>query len=195
MTLVFATANRNKADEIEARLPNGFSIKTLPELGFTEDIPETAETLEGNARLKAAFLAENLGVDGFADDTGLEVEALNGAPGVYSARYAGEEKDPEKNMDLLLAELNEKPNRKARFRTVIVLFLNGEYHEFEGIVNGEIRAERSGSKGFGYDPLFEPENLGKTFAEMSMQEKNEHSHRARAFDKMIAFLQTANGGK
>ena len=161
---------------------------TLDEIQCFEEIPETAATLEGNAKMKAAYVVEQFNMNCFADDTGLEIEALNNEPGVYSARYAGEDRDPEKNMALVLEKLRDKSNRKARFRTVISLYWEGEFHEFEGIVEGKITTEKSGAKGFGYDPIFKPENSEKTFAEMDLTEKNTMSHRARAFEKMVAFL-------
>lgn len=188
MNLVFATQNKNKALEIQALMPEGITIQTLSEIGCTTDIPEDADTLQGNAELKAKYVVENFGVACFADDTGLEVEALNMKPGVYSARYAGEQKSDQDNIDKLLSELNGVSNRKAQFRTAICLILNGETHHFEGRVEGTIREKRSGSEGFGYDPVFEPENCGITFAEMSRDEKNKRSHRARAFAQMIEFL-------
>ena len=189
MELIFATQNENKAKEIQKIVPNGFTIKTLKNIGCTDDIPETSATLEGNAKQKTTYVANNFDVNCFSDDTGLEIEALDGAPGVYSARYAGEEKSHDKNMNLVLDKLDQKSNRKAQFRTVISLFINKKYYTFEGIVKGEIRTEKSGAEGFGYDPIFEPENCGKTFAEMTLEEKNTMSHRARAFEKMIQFLE------
>lgn len=153
-----------------------------------QDIPETGTTLEANARLKAEFIRERFGLDVFADDTGLEVEALDGAPGVYSARYAGEPGNSAANMALLMENMKGQANRKARFRTVIALFLADSYYEFEGIVTGEILEAAQGEKGFGYDPLFAPEGQARSFAEFSMSEKNEISHRGRAFRKLQAFL-------
>jgi len=188
MKLVFATHNHNKAHEIQALLNDQIELITLDEIQCFEEIPETAATLEGNAKMKAAYVVEQFNMNCFADDTGLEIEALNNEPGVYSARYAGEDRDPEKNMALVLEKLRDKANRKARFRTVISLYWEGEFHEFEGIVEGEITTEKSGAKGFGYDPIFKPENSEKTFAEMDLTEKNTMSHRARAFEKMVAFL-------
>jgi XTP/dITP diphosphohydrolase len=188
MKLVFATHNHNKAHEIQALLNDQIELITLDEIQCFEEIPETAATLEGNAKMKAAYVVEQFNMNCFADDTGLEIEALNNEPGVYSARYAGEDRDPEKNMALVLEKLRDKSNRKARFRTVISLYWEGEFHEFEGIVKGEITTEKSGAKGFGYDPIFKPENSEKTFAEMDLTEKNTMSHRARAFEKMVAFL-------
>ena len=188
ITLVFATQNDNKAKEIQSLLPSHISVKTLKDIQCYEDIPENQPDLKGNALDKAMFVVTHFNSDCFADDTGLEIEALDGAPGVYSARYAGSEKDSEKNMDLVLKKLKGQTNRKAQFRTVIALVLEGETHFFEGIVKGEIREERVGVDGFGYDPIFEPENCGKTFAEMSMNEKNTMSHRGRAIEKMVAFF-------
>jgi XTP/dITP diphosphohydrolase len=190
MKLVFATHNHNKAHEIQALLNDQIELITLDDIQCFEEIPETAATLEGNARMKAAYVVAEFNMNCFADDTGLEIDALNNEPGVYSARYAGEERDPEKNMALVLDKLTNKSNRKARFRTVISLYWKNEFHEFEGIVNGEITTEKSGAKGFGYDPIFKPENSNKTFAEMDLTEKNTMSHRARAFEKMVAFLNT-----
>ncbi len=190
MKLVFATHNHNKAHEIQALLNDQIELITLDDIQCFEEIPETAVTLEGNAKMKAAYVVEQFNMNCFADDTGLEIDALNNEPGVYSARYAGEERDPEKNMDLVLEKLAHSTNRKARFRTVISLYWQNEFHEFEGIVEGEITTSKSGAKGFGYDPIFKPENSEKTFAEMDLIEKNTMSHRARAFEKMIVFLNT-----
>lgn len=188
MKLIFATQNQNKATEIQSLMPQGIEILSLQDIGCDDDIPETATTLDGNAQLKARYIAEKFKVNVFADDTGLEIEALNNEPGVYSARYAGEQKNSEENMQLVLEKLAGITNRGAQFRTAICLIIDGSEHLFEGIVKGEIRMEKSGNEGFGYDPIFEPEYCGKTFAEMSMSEKNERSHRGRAFQKMIHFL-------
>ncbi len=188
MKLVFATHNSNKAKEIQSLLPNDFQILTLTEINCFDEIPETAETLEGNSLLKAQFVSDNFNLNCFADDTGLEIDALNGRPGVYSARYAGEEKNAQANMNLVLSELKNESNRKAQFRTVITLILNDKTHVFEGIVRGEMSIDKRGSDGFGYDPIFIPEGQSKTFAEMTLSEKNQQSHRARAFEKMINFL-------
>lgn len=190
MKLVFATHNHNKAKEIQALVPEGITIVTLDDLQCNEDIPETAPTLEGNAVQKAEYIVNQFNLNVFADDTGLEIEALNGEPGVISARYAGDQRDSNQNMDLVLEKLNGIENRNAQFRTAIALYWDGEMHLFEGIVKGTMRTEKSGEEGFGYDPIFEPENCGKTFAEMSLAEKNKMSHRARALEKMIAFLTT-----
>jgi XTP/dITP diphosphohydrolase len=188
MKLVFATHNANKAKEIQSLLPENFQILTLSDINCHEEIPETAETLEGNSLLKAKFVSDHFNLNCFADDTGLEIEALNGRPGVYSARYAGEEKSAEANMNLVLSELEKESNRKAQFRTVITLILNDKTHIFEGIVRGEMSTKKRGSDGFGYDPIFIPEGQNKTFAEMTLAEKNQQSHRARAFEKMVTFL-------
>lgn len=188
MKLVFASNNKNKIQEIRHQLPQAIELLSLEDIGCTEDIPETADTIEGNAILKANYVTERYGYDCFADDTGLEVEALNGAPGVYSARYAGEQKNAEDNMDKLLAELKAKTNRSARFKTVIALNLNGQQHLFTGIVGGEITTKRAGDKGFGYDPIFKPEGLPYTFAQLSLDEKAKLSHRGRAVQQLIAFL-------
>jgi XTP/dITP diphosphohydrolase len=188
MKLVFATHNSNKAKEIQSLLPENFQILTLSDINCHEEIPETAETLEGNSLLKAKFISDHFNLNCFADDTGLEIEALNGRPGVYSARYAGEEKSAEANMNLVLSELEKESNRKAQFRTVITLILNTETYVFEGVVKGEMSFEKRGSDGFGYDPIFIPEGQTKTFAEMTLAEKNQQSHRARAFEKMVTFL-------
>jgi XTP/dITP diphosphohydrolase len=188
MKLIFASHNENKAKEIRSLLPQHIELLTLSDMQLLEEIPETADTLEGNALLKASYVNDRFGLNCFADDTGLEVHALNGAPGVYSARYAGSSKDPEANIALLLKNLANVEDRSARFRTSIALYWNGEQHFFDGIVNGHISKIRSGSDGFGYDPVFIPENSTRTFAEMTLQEKNQQSHRARALEKMIDFL-------
>ena len=187
--LVFATNNAHKLEEIRAILGDKVEILSLNDINCHADIPETADTLQGNAALKAQYIYENYGLDCFADDTGLEVEALNGAPGIYSARYAGGEgHDSEANMKKLLAEMQDKDNRKARFRTVICLIEGGEEHFFEGIVNGSIIRERKGGSGFGYDPVFMPDGYSETFAEMGNDEKNKISHRARAVQKLCEYL-------
>ena len=186
--LVFATNNLHKVDEVKHKLNGLFSIQTLQEIGCHEDIPETADTLEGNAIQKARYLYEKYGCDCFADDTGLEVEALNNAPGVYSARYAGEAKNPDANMEKLLNELSGQTNRKARFRTVIALILDDKEYLFEGTINGQILGKRQGNEGFGYDPIFLPDGYEKSFAQLLMAEKNAISHRGRAVEKLLAFL-------
>ena len=190
MQLIFATHNKNKAIEIQSIVPEGIQIITLDDLNCKEDIPETEKTLEGNAVLKSRFVVEKFHLICFADDTGLEIEALNGEPGVYSARYAGEPCDSERNMQRVLDNLSEVENRNAQFRTVISLFWEGEMYLFEGVVKGRIVEEKRGEDGFGYDPIFEPENCGMTFAEMHLTEKNNLSHRSRALKKMVEFLQT-----
>ena len=186
--LVFATNNDHKLSEIRDIVPENFEILGLEDIGCTTDIEETAETLEGNADLKANFVLQHFGVDCFADDTGLEVDALDGRPGVYSARYAGEEGNAERNIDKLLKELHGSSNRKARFRTVISLALKSEILHFEGIVEGNIIQERRGGEGFGYDPVFIPEDYNETFAEMPADLKNSISHRGRATRKLMDYL-------
>ena len=188
MDLLFATNNVNKVREINDIIGNSFVLKSLRDYNFTEDIPETSDTLEGNALQKARFVYEKIGKDVFADDTGLEVEALGGQPGVFSARFAGEDKDSEANITKLLNLLYRETNRKARFRTVIALIIDGKEYLFEGIVNGDITTARRGSDGFGYDPVFVPEGESLTFAEMPLSKKNTMSHRARAFEKLKDFL-------
>lgn len=188
MKLVFASNNKNKIEEIKHHLPPEIELLSLKDIGCHEDIPETADTIEGNAILKANYVTQNYGYDCFADDTGLEVNALNGAPGVYSARYAGEEKSAEANMDKLLNELANNTNRTANFKTVIALNLNGEQHLFTGIVDGTITLQRAGDKGFGYDPVFMPVGLNVTFAQLSLTEKAQLSHRGRAVKQLIDYL-------
>ena len=187
--LVFATNNAHKLEEIRAILGDKMHVLSLNDINCHEDIPETADTLEGNAALKAEYIFTHYGKDCFADDTGLEVEALNGAPGIYSARYAGGDgHDSEANMTKLLANMEDKENRKARFRTAICLIEGGKKHYFDGIVNGEIIRVRRGGEGFGYDPIFMPEGYSETFAEMGNDEKNKISHRARAVAKLCKYL-------
>ncbi|MES2484779.1 MAG: non-canonical purine NTP diphosphatase [Bacteroidota bacterium] len=188
MKLVFASNNKNKLQEVKHQLPNDIELLSLEDIGCTEDIPETADTIEGNAILKADYVTKNYGYDCFADDTGLEVDALNGAPGVYSARYAGEEKSAEANMDRLLTELDGNPNRHAHFKTVIALNLNGAQHLFTGIVQGNITKQRAGNEGFGYDPVFMPEGQNLTFAQISLAQKALLSHRGQAVKQLIDFL-------
>lgn len=188
MKIVFATNNPNKLKEIQALMPEEIKILSLKEVGCTEDIPETGTTLEANAFQKAHYLKKHYGYDCFADDTGLEVESLNGAPGVYSARYAGTERSAEANMAKILDELQGKENRKAQFRTAIALILNGEEHLFEGKVEGKISEAKQGEEGFGYDPIFIPENRTRSFAQMSMEEKGAISHRGRAVKKLVEYL-------
>ncbi|MEN6454911.1 MAG: non-canonical purine NTP diphosphatase [Prolixibacteraceae bacterium] len=186
--LVFATNNRHKLRELQHLVGNSFGLLSLEDIGCFEDIPETAPNLEGNASMKAFYVYTNYGYDCFADDTGLEVEALSGKPGVFSARYAGEEKNAVANMDKLLHELNGIKNRKARFRTVISLVIGGKEMLFEGIVDGTILKEKRGKEGFGYDPVFVADGYSKTFAEMGLTEKNEISHRYRAVQKLVDWL-------
>jgi XTP/dITP diphosphohydrolase len=188
MKLLFATHNQNKAEEIRAKLPSSIELITLNDLHLTEEIPETGKTLEENARIKAQFLVDKFNLPCFADDTGLEIEALGGSPGVYSARYAGESKNSEDNMQKVLQEMITETNRNARFRTVISLFWKNEFHQIEGIAKGNILTEKSGEKGFGYDPIFQPEGYTVSFAQMSLDEKNIISHRALAIDKMMTLL-------
>jgi XTP/dITP diphosphohydrolase len=190
MDLVFATNNLHKIKEINNLLGDSFRLMSLGEINIYDDIPENEPTLEGNAMAKARYVYELTGRDVFADDTGLEVEALEGRPGVHSARFAGEERNPEANIDKLLSLLEGRQNRNARFRTVIALIKNGREYLFEGIVDGTIITERKGEHGFGYDPVFIPEKRTITFAEMQLDEKNRISHRARAFEKLRLFLLT-----
>ncbi|WP_158797127.1 non-canonical purine NTP diphosphatase [Pedobacter sp. L105] len=185
--LVFATNNQHKTEEVRTLLSGEYEVLNLKDIGCTTDIPETADSFAGNAELKSSFVAENFHLDCFADDSGLEVEALNNEPGIYSARYAGERGD-EANLRLVLQKLEGEKNRKARFRTVVSLIQNGERFLFEGTVNGTIRKTPTGGNGFGYDPVFQPDGYEQTFAEMSMSQKNEISHRAIAMRKLIHFL-------
>ena len=189
MKLVFASNNKNKIKEIQLLVPASIEIVSLEDIGCTEDIPETADTIEGNAILKANYVTEKYGLNCFADDTGLEVEALNGAPGVYSARYAGEPKDDTNNMNELLFQLEKETNRNANFKTVIALNLNGKQELFVGIIFGKITREKVGTNGFGYDPIFVAEGYEKTFAELDMEEKSNISHRGIAVKQLITFLQ------
>lgn len=186
--IIFATNNAHKLSEAQALLGDEFRLVTPRDCGITEDIPETADTLDGNASQKSHYLHDRVGKNCFADDTGLEVEALGGEPGVRSARYATDGHDFEANNRLLLKNLEGVTNRKARFRTVISLILNGEEHLFEGIVEGRIAESAAGCGGFGYDPLFIPDGYDCTFAEMSADEKNAISHRGRAVQKLVKFL-------
>ncbi len=188
MTLVFATHNQHKVKEIQALVPPHITVLSLEDIGCFEDIPETANTLDGNAKLKADHVTKNYMLPCFADDTGLLVTALDGAPGVYSARYAGEANDANANMDKLLQNLTNKSDRSARFKTSIALNLNGETHFFEGIVEGDIIQQKKGDQGFGYDPIFKPKGFDQTFAELPLEIKNNISHRGKAFTKLIAYL-------
>jgi XTP/dITP diphosphohydrolase len=186
--IVFATNNTHKLNELQQIIGKHFELLSLKDIGCIEEIPETAETIEENSMQKAEYVYKKYKIDCFADDTGLEIDALDGRPGVYSARYAGEEKDMDKNIDKILNELKEKDNRKARFKTVISLIYKGEKYQFEGIVNGEIIGERRGEGGFGYDPVFMPQGYNITFAEMPAERKNKISHRGRAVQKLVHFL-------
>ncbi len=191
-SIVFATSNPNKIREVDELIGEIFNIIGLKEIGCEEDIPETQPTIEGNALQKAQYVLDNYQSDCFAEDTGLEVEALNGEPGVYSARYAGPQRNSQDNMDLLLQKLEGNENRKARFKTVVALVLEGEVHTFEGIVEGRIGFAPQGEGGFGYDPLFYPEQHDITFAEMDPATKNAISHRGRAIHKLVEFLKARN---
>ena len=186
--MIFVTNNPHKLQEVNAMLGGKFSLKNLRDIGCTDDIPETADTLEGNALMKARYIHERYGVDCFADDTGLEVDALNGAPGVYSARYAGPGHDSEANMQKLLTELKGKSDRRAQFRTVIALIKEGKEYLFDGIVTGTILEEREEGEGFGYDPIFLPDGYEHSFAHLGDEVKNRISHRARAVEKLVEFL-------
>ena len=198
MKIVFATNNQHKLSEVRQILGDSIEVLSLNDIGCHEDIPETGTTLEANAQQKAQYIYDHYHIDCFADDTGLEVDALGGAPGVYSARYAAIgcvatslqpiDHDSEANMTRLLSELGENNNRNARFRTVIALIQQGELHEFEGIVNGQIIRERRGGEGFGYDPIFQPDGYDQTFAELGTEVKNHISHRARATQKLADYL-------
>lgn len=188
MKLIFATNNKNKILEIQQMLPATIEIISLESIGCFEEIPETADTIEENAIMKANYITQKYGYNCFADDTGLVVEALNGEPGVFSARYAGEQRSSEDNMNKVLEALANKTNRNAHFKTVIALNLNGKQHLFTGIACGEITLEKSGNQGFGYDPIFKPEGYKQTFAELSLEEKGAISHRGKATKQLIAFL-------
>jgi XTP/dITP diphosphohydrolase len=190
MTLVFASNNEHKIKEIKSLLGNSFKLLSLFDINILEDIPEEEPQLEGNALSKARFIFNATGMNVFADDTGLEIEALQGLPGVHSARFAGENKDSSANIDKVLSMLGNEKNRKARFRTVIALILDKKEYLFEGIVNGTIISSRKGAEGFGYDPIFIPDGKSSTFAEMELAEKNTVSHRARAFQKLKEFLES-----
>lgn len=188
LKLVFATNNQHKLQEIKALLPDSIELLSLSDIRCFEDIPEPKDTLEGNASEKSFYVWNKFGMNCFADDTGLEIEALGGEPGVYSARYAGEEKSAEKNIELVLQKLLKIKNRKARFRTVISLVIGGKEMQFEGIVDGVILEERHGTDGFGYDPVFQADGFDRSFAEMTLEEKNQVSHRGRAVQKLVEYL-------
>ncbi|GAA4281613.1 non-canonical purine NTP diphosphatase [Gaetbulibacter aestuarii] len=188
MELVFATNNKNKIKEVQKLIPNNIKLLSLEDIGCFEDIPETQDTIGGNAIQKAQYVKKNYGYNCFADDTGLEVSALNGAPGVYSARYAGKAKDPEANMKKLLSALSGKNDRSAQFKTVIALMVNDHTSTFTGICKGKITKEKFGDGGFGYDPIFKPDGFEETFAEMDLELKNHIGHRGKATKKLIEFL-------
>ncbi|MDP4601205.1 MAG: non-canonical purine NTP diphosphatase [Polaribacter sp.] len=188
MKLVFSTNNNHKLKEVQEMLPNSIQLVSLKDINCTEDVAETETTLQGNAALKANFITQNFQLDSFADDTGLEVASLNGKPGVYSARFAGEPSNAEKNMEKLLNEMTNFSDRSAQFRTVICLNLDGNQYFFEGICKGSILTEKQGIEGFGYDPIFQPEGFQQSFAEMNSEEKNKISHRGLAIEKLVAFL-------
>lgn len=186
--IIFASGNQNKIIEVQAMLGEAYRVRGLRDVGITEEIAETATTLEGNASIKSRYIFDKMGCDCFSDDTGLEVEILNGAPGVQTARYGGESKNDDDNIALLLKNMEGETNRNCRFVTVVSLIKDGQEYFFEGEVRGTIRTSRSGEKGFGYDSVFEPEGYSVTFAEMELQEKNSLSHRARAIAKLVEFL-------
>lgn len=186
--LVFATNNPNKLSEVQKLLPKSIKLLSLEDIGCFEEVEETEETLQGNALLKAEYVLKNYKYNCFADDTGLEVEALHNRPGVYSSRYAGEDGNSEKNMQKLLSELQGKQNRKAQFRTVIALCIDKKEYLFEGVCKGKISTEKKGKEGFGYDPVFIPDGSQKSFAEMTQEEKNALSHRAKAIHQLVEFL-------
>jgi XTP/dITP diphosphohydrolase len=188
MKICFATNNSKKIEEVKAALGSDFEIVSLQDIGCVDELPETGDTLDYNAFEKARYVKENFGTDCFADDTGLEVEALGGAPGVYSGRFAGEPRSDERNVELLLKKMQGISNRKAKFRTVIALILDGKEYSFEGIAKGEILEKRVGFGGFGYDPVFRPTGFSETFAELTLTEKNEISHRGKAVRALISFL-------
>lgn len=190
--IIFATGNRNKLREVQQMVGDKYTLLTPMDYGIDEDIPETSPTIEGNAIQKARYIFEKTGLDCFADDTGLEIDALNGEPGVYSARYAGEGKSSEDNMTLVLQKMEGTTKRDARFRTVIALIIGGEEHLFEGVIEGEMTTERHGGEGFGYDPIFKPKGYDITFAQMPLEQKNPISHRGRAIAKLIEFLKVGS---
>lgn len=192
MELVFATNNPHKLRELQQLLGDEIHLLSLNDIGCDEEVPENQDTLEGNAAEKAFFIFEKYGYNCFADDTGLEIDALNGEPGVYSARYAGEEKSAEANMAKVLKKMTEISNRKARFRTVISLVIDGKENQFEGFVDGEILHKKRGAEGFGYDPIFQAEGTTQSFAEMNSEQKNQLSHRGRAVEKLVRYLKSLN---
>jgi XTP/dITP diphosphohydrolase len=188
MQLVFATNNLNKLKEVQALIPKHIKLLTLKDIGCFEDIPETQNTIEGNAIQKAEFVKTHYGYDCFADDTGLEVDAINGEPGVFSAHYAGEQRNANDNMNKLLDELSNKKNRNAQFKTVVALQINNKHHAFTGICKGTITISKHGTLGFGYDPIFKPDGFNMTFAEMDLQLKNTIGHRGKAISLLVNFL-------
>lgn len=188
MKLVFATNNHNKLKEVQALIPSHITLLSLKDIGCFEEVPETQLTIKGNAIQKAEYIKEHYGFDCFADDTGLEVDSLNGEPGVFSARYAGEQRDANDNMNKLLKEISDKSNRKAQFKTVIALHLYDKLHMFTGVCEGEITTTKQGNSGFGYDPIFMPDGFIKTFAEMELSLKNKIGHRGKAVVKLVEYL-------
>ncbi|WP_452223438.1 non-canonical purine NTP diphosphatase [Lacinutrix chionoecetis] len=190
MQLIFATNNLNKLKEVQSLIPSHIILLSLQDIGCFEDVPETQNTIEGNAIQKAEYVKQHYGYDCFADDTGLEVESLNNEPGVYSARYAGEQRNANDNMDLLLKNLNDKPNRNAQFKTVIALILNNKTETFTGICKGEITPDKKGDKGFGYDPIFMPNGYTETFAQIDLTLKNKIGHRGKAVSQLVNYLNT-----
>ncbi|WP_289045223.1 non-canonical purine NTP diphosphatase [uncultured Olleya sp.] len=188
MQIVFATNNLNKVKEVQSLIPSHIKLLSLKDIKCFEDVPETQPTIEGNAKQKANYIKQHYGYDCFADDTGLEVEALDGAPGVFSARYAGPQRNDQDNMDLLLKNLNNKPTRDAQFKTVIALELDGKLNTFTGICKGEITSTKQGNQGFGYDPIFKPNGFDNTFAQMDLTQKNTIGHRGKAVQLLIDFL-------
>lgn len=188
MQLVFATNNLNKLKEVQSLMPSSIKLLSLKDIGCFEDVPETQDTIKGNAIQKAEYIKQHYGYHCFADDTGLEVETLNNEPGVYSARYAGPKRDANDNIDLLIKNLKDKPNRNAQFKTVVALHLNDKIETFTGICKGEITKDKKGDKGFGYDPVFMPNGYSETFAEIDLKLKNEIGHRGKAITQLVEFL-------
>lgn len=188
MQIVFATNNRNKLKEVQSLIPKDIKLLSLEDISCFEDVPETQDTIEGNASQKAEYIKKHYGYDCFADDTGLEIEALNGEPGVYSARYAGEQRNSEDNIQKVLLNLKDTSHRRAQFKTVIALELHGSQQLFTGTCKGDITLEKKGEKGFGYDPIFKAEGYNKTFAEITLEEKNRIGHRGKAVNQLIAYL-------
>ena len=191
MNLIFATSNAHKVKEIASVLPEGYTVQSLKDIGFTEELPETRDTIEGNSLQKAEYLAEKLGVTCFAEDTGLEINVLDGRPGFYSARYAGPEATFTDNVNKVLGEMQGLANRRARFKTVITYFYGGKYVQFTGLCEGTILTEPRGAEGFGYDPIFVPDGCNLSFAEMRLNEKNQYSHRRKAVDAFLGFLKSS----